>query len=85
MESDEPRGTPACKLERRHTLVARRIIDRNRSHAQALVETKAIDQELLDAAKALEEEYWYMPDYNNMRPNSQEAFREAVCDSDVRT
>lgn len=83
MESDEPGRTPACKLEGRHTLVARRIIDRNRGHVHALIETKALDQELLDAAKALEEEYWYMPDFNNMRPNSQEAFRETVRGSDV--
>jgi len=51
MEHDEPGETPSCKLERKHTLVARRIIDRNRRHAHDLAATKTLDQELLDAAR----------------------------------
>ncbi|KAF2831014.1 hypothetical protein CC86DRAFT_366501 [Ophiobolus disseminans] len=80
MGSDVPGETPTCKLERAHTLVARRIIDRNRSDAlsQDFTVTQALDQELLNAARALPDEYWFQPDYSNLRPNSREAFWETM-------
>jgi len=34
--------------------------------------------------RALHDEYWYMPDYSNVRPNSREAFSETVRATNVQ-
>jgi hypothetical protein len=84
MEHGTPGETPSRKLERAHTLVARRIIDRNR-HEPSLRDldtTRELDRELLNAAKALPEKFWLPPNFNNLQPNTREAFWEMarLCD-----
>lgn len=84
MENDVPGETPSCKLERAHTLIARRIIDRNRrdSFSQDLTETRKLDRELLNVAKALPDKFWFPPNFNTLKPNTREAFWETMrlCD-----
>ncbi|KAF2025071.1 hypothetical protein EK21DRAFT_77257 [Setomelanomma holmii] len=83
MEDDITGETPSCKLERTHTLVARRIIDRNRRDTfQDFTTTRQLDQELLKAAKALPDRFWLPPNFTTVAPNSQEAFWEIMrlCD-----
>jgi hypothetical protein len=76
--------TPSHKLERAHTLVARRIIDRNRrqSSLQDLDATRELDRELLNAARELPEKFWLPPNFNNLQKNTREAFYEMsrLCD-----
>lgn len=80
MGNDQPNETPTCKLERAHTLIARRIIDRNRRGAasQDLTVTQDLDRDLLKAARALPDEYWFQPDYSGLVPNTREAFWETM-------
>jgi hypothetical protein len=78
MENDIPGETPTCKLERAHTLIARRIIDRNRRNAQDLAVTKKLDQDLQTAARDLPDEFWFQPTYSNLRHNTPEAFWDTM-------
>jgi hypothetical protein len=84
MEHDIPGETPNCKLERAHTLVGRRIIDRNRrdSFLQDLDTTRELDRELLRAAKALPDKFWSVPNFSSLQPNTRAAFWEVMrlCD-----
>ncbi|KAH8733094.1 hypothetical protein GQ44DRAFT_696913 [Phaeosphaeriaceae sp. PMI808] len=83
MESQMPGEPPSCKLERVHTLVARRIIDRNRRESfQDFTTTRNLDLELLHAAKALPDKFWNQPNFAALEPNSREAFWETMrlCD-----
>lgn len=84
MEHDIPGETPSCRLERIHTLVGRRIIDRNRSQSfpNDLNTTRELDQMLLKAAKALPDKFWAAPNFTALRPNTREAFWEIMrlCD-----
>jgi hypothetical protein len=84
MENDIPGETPSCRLERVHTLVGRRIIDRNRSSTfpNDLNTTRELDQMLLKASKALPDKFWAAPNFTALRPNTREAFWEIMrlCD-----
>ncbi|KAF2800323.1 hypothetical protein K505DRAFT_320541 [Melanomma pulvis-pyrius CBS 109.77] len=84
MENDVPSETPSCKLERAHTLIARRIIDRNRRDAflQDFTVTQKLDRELLNVAKALPDKFWFPPDFTTIQLNTREAFWETMrlCD-----
>jgi hypothetical protein len=84
MEHDIPGETPSHKLERAHTLVARRIVDRNRrqSSLQDLDATRELDRELLSASRELPEKFWLPPNFNNLQTNTREAFYEMsrLCD-----
>ncbi|KAH7408371.1 hypothetical protein DE146DRAFT_606338 [Phaeosphaeria sp. MPI-PUGE-AT-0046c] len=84
IEHDCPGATPSCKLERVHTLVSRRIIDRNRRNTfhKDLDTTRELDQELLNAAKALPDKFWAPPNFTALTPNTREAFWEIMrmCD-----
>jgi hypothetical protein len=84
MEHDIPGETPNCKLERAHTLVGRRIIDRNRrdTFLGDLETTRELDRELLRAAKALPDKFWSPPNFTSLQPNTRAAFWEMMrlCD-----
>lgn len=84
MDHDLPGATPSCKLERVHTLVSRRIIDRNRRNTfyKDLDITRELDQELLNAARALPDKFWSPPNFTALKPNTREAFWEIMkmCD-----
>jgi hypothetical protein len=79
-----PGETPTWKLERTHTLVGRRIIDRNRRNSfhEDFETTRELDQELLKAAKALPDKFWSPPKFNTLQPNTRAAFWEMMrlCD-----
>ena len=76
--------TPSSKLQRAHTHIARRIIERNRREASShdLTATRQLDRELLEIANALPETFWVCPDFANLRPNTRESFLESLrlCD-----
>jgi hypothetical protein len=75
----QPGETPTCRLRRAHTLVARRILDRNRrSCAQDFAQTRSIDRELLTVARDLPDEYWVPPDFPALRLNSRKALWETM-------
>lgn len=84
MEHETPGETPSCRLERAHTLIARRIIDRNRhdSSFQDITATRELDRELLNVAKAVPDKFWLPPDFNTLHPHTREAFWETMrlCD-----
>jgi hypothetical protein len=84
MEDEVPGETPSCKLERVHTLIARRIIDRNRRESllQDFTTTQELDRELLKVAKALPDKFWLPPNFTTIQPNTREAFWETMrlCD-----
>lgn len=84
MENDVPGEKPSCKLERVHTLVARRIIERNRRNTllQDFTTTQELDRELLKVAKTLPDKFWLAPDFTTLQPNTREAFWEQMrlCD-----
>lgn len=84
MEHDLPGATPSCKLERVHTLVSRRIIDRNRRNTfhKDLDTTRELDQELLNAAKSFPDKFWAPLNFTALTPNTREAFWELMrmCD-----
>jgi hypothetical protein len=84
LEYGIPGETPTCKLERAHTLVGRRIIDRNRRNSfhEDAETTRELDQELLKAAKALPDKFWSPPSFNTLQPNTRAAFWESMrlCD-----
>lgn len=76
MENDIPGETASSKLERAQALIARQIIDRNRSGTsfQDFTTTKIIDQKLLEAAKSLPDNFWLPPNFALLQPNTPEAF-----------
>jgi hypothetical protein len=84
MEKEIADETPSGKLQRTHTHIARRIIERNRRETSSynLTITRQLDRELLDVANALPEAFWVVPDFANLQPNSREAFLELLrlCD-----
>ncbi|OAL42984.1 hypothetical protein IQ07DRAFT_616741 [Pyrenochaeta sp. DS3sAY3a] len=84
MENDIPGETPSCKLERAHTLIARKIIDRNRQESlfHDFTATRELDRELLMAARCLPDKFWLPPDYTGIQPNTKESFWEIMrlCD-----
>ncbi|KAF1841294.1 uncharacterized protein K460DRAFT_369334 [Cucurbitaria berberidis CBS 394.84] len=80
MENEIPGEKPGCKLERVHTLIARRIIDRNRREPflRDFTTTRELDRELLSVTKALPDRYWSPPNFTTLQPNTQEAFWETM-------
>jgi hypothetical protein len=84
LEHDIPGETPSCKLERMHTLVGRRIIERNRCEVfpEDLNTTRELDQMLLKTARALPDKFWAPPNFSALQPNTREAFWEIMrmCD-----
>ncbi|KAH7066466.1 hypothetical protein FB567DRAFT_284046 [Paraphoma chrysanthemicola] len=83
MEDDVPGESPTCKLERVHTLIARRIIDRNRRAGdQDFTATRKLDKMLLDVARNLSDRFWLPPNFATLKPNTREAFWEIMrlCD-----
>ncbi|PSN65882.1 hypothetical protein BS50DRAFT_635087 [Corynespora cassiicola Philippines] len=84
IENDISGETLSCKLERAHTRIAKRIIDRNRRgpSVQELSATRSLDHELLNIAKTMPDQFWLPPDWSRFRPNTKEAFWEAMrlCD-----
>ncbi|KAF2657845.1 hypothetical protein K491DRAFT_654167 [Lophiostoma macrostomum CBS 122681] len=83
LEDEQPAKLPTCKLKQAHTLVARRVLDRNRrSCANDFTETRSIDRELLAVASDLPEQYWTTPDFPNLQQNTREALWETMRLSD---
>jgi hypothetical protein len=84
LEHDIPGETPSCKLERIHTIVGRRIIERNRCEVfpEDLKTTRELDQMLIKAAKALPDKFWAPPNFASLKPNTRGAFWEVMrmCD-----
>lgn len=76
MDEGSQDETPPCRLERVHTIVSRRISDRNRNpnFAQDLETTRQLDKELLDASRALPDTFWSPPDFEDILPDTREGF-----------
>ncbi|KAF2462557.1 uncharacterized protein BDR25DRAFT_347694 [Lindgomyces ingoldianus] len=68
MEQKVPGETPACRLRRAHTLIARRVLDRNRRSA-------ACD---FSETRKLPDQFWTPPDFPNLQPNTREALWETM-------
>lgn len=84
LENDYPGEMPSCKLERVHTLISRRIIDRNRCDIQLqdYTVTQNMDRELLNIANTLPTKYLLPPNFSILQPNTREGLWETmrVCD-----
>jgi hypothetical protein len=80
MENEYPGESPTCKLERVHTLISRRIIDRNRGGCffHDYTVTQKMDRELLNVANSLPDKYMLPPNLAILQPNTREGFCETV-------
>jgi hypothetical protein len=78
MENPSLEETPSCRIERAHTLIARRIVDRNRRDPlyQNIEATRELDRQLLDVANSLPDKYWLPLNFTNLKPNTQDAIKE---------
>jgi hypothetical protein len=80
MEDPSPDETPSCRIERAHTLIARRIVDRNRRDPlyKNIEATRDLDRQLLDVANSLPDKYWLPLNFTNLKPNTQDAIKEQL-------
>ncbi|ORY11319.1 hypothetical protein BCR34DRAFT_484351 [Clohesyomyces aquaticus] len=77
---DYTNDTPTGRLERTHTKIAKRILERN--EADPAVDdytiTEAIDAELLEAAESLPHQFWQPLDFSNIEKQDSHIFRETM-------
>lgn len=84
LERETHQETASSKLERIHTLISRQIIDRNKNDPalQDFTTTRKLDQDLLNLANSLPEEFWLPPNFSIIQPNTREALEATMrlCD-----
>ena len=80
LDHEFPGETSLCKLERAHTVIAGRIVERNRQDPlfQDLAMTQELDLQLLNVAKSLPDKFWLSPNFASLRKHSRDAFWETM-------
>ena len=80
MGSDSPGETSVLKLQRAHSIIAGRILERNKHDPllQDLSVTRQLDLELLDVAKSLPDKFWSPPNFGSLQRHTRDAFWETM-------